>query len=534
MPCLLPSLCSKHCQPSEKMTIDPAQIELLKEKRATLTSGGDEKKIRKRHENGQMTARERLDALFDPSTFQEVGLYVKHATRAAGFDKKVLPGDGVICGTGLVDDRVVCAFSQDFTVQGGTVGKMHAEKICKVMATAGKTGSPIVAFQDSGGARIQEGVEALAGYGDIFYSNLLMSGVVPQIAVIAGPCAGGAAYSPALMDFIIMTRKNAHMFITGPEVIKAVTGKDTTMESIGSAEMHAAVSGNVHFIAEDDAHAVEIVRNLLSYLPSNNAEDPPNRFDDILLERDESIEALIPGDSSLPMDVAGIIRKLVDGGDFLEVHASFARNLVVGFGRIFGTVVGVIANQPMVKAGTLDIDSSDKGARFVRFCNAFNIPLVTLVDVPGFMPGVDQERGGIIRHGAKMLFAYGSATVPKITVVMRKAYGGAYLAMCGQAMGADVVFAWPSAEIAVMGAEGAVNILDRAELEKATDRKAKVAELADAYRKEFASPYYSAALGFVTDVILPEETRWTIALSLRKLATKRELRPSKKHGNIPL
>ncbi len=516
------------------MTIDPAQIELLRKKREALSVGGGADKIEKRHQKGQMTARERLSALFDPNTFQEVGAHVRHATRQFGMEKKDLPGDGVVSGTGFVDGRQVAAISQDFTIAAGTLGKMHAQKICDVMDTAAKTGSPIVAFQDSGGARIQEGVEALAGYGDVFYHNVLMSGVVPQIAVIAGPCAGGAAYSPALMDFIIMTRKNAHMFITGPEIIKSVTGKACTMDEIGSADMHAAISGNVHFVANDDVHAVQIVKKLLSFLPANNTEDPPNLPVDIILDKDRGIDDLIPDDPSTPLDVTKIIQRLVDQGDFLEVHAAFARNLVVGFGRISGTVVGIIANQPMVKAGVLDIDSSDKGARFIRFCNAFNIPLVTLVDVPGFMPGIDQERGGIIRHGAKMLFAYGSATVPKITIVLRKAYGGAYLAMCGQAMGADVVYAWPGAEIAVMGADGAVNLLYRSELEKSEDRKVRAAELAAAYRAEFASPYYSAGLGYITDVIAPEETRATIALTLRKLVTKRELRPAKKHGNIPL
>lgn len=516
------------------MTIDPAQIEMLLHKREKISVGGGVDKIEKRHQKGQMTARERLSALFDKSTFQEVGMHMRHATRQFGMEKKDLPGDGVVSGTGLVNGRMTVAISQDFTVAAGTLGKAHAQKICDVMDTAAKTGSPIIAFQDSGGARIQEGVDALSGYGDVFYRNVLMSGVVPQIAVISGPCAGGAAYSPALMDFIVMTRKNAHMFITGPEIIKSVTGKACTMDQIGSADVHASVSGNVHFVAEDDRHAVQIVQKLLSFLPSNNSEDPPNIPTDLILENDSAIETLIPDDSSMPMDVTKIIKRLVDGGDFLEVHAAFARNLVVGFGRIFGSVVGIIANQPMVMAGVLDIDSSDKGARFIRFCNAFNIPVVTLVDVPGFMPGIEQERGGIIRHGAKMLFAYGSATVPKITIVLRKAYGGAYLAMCGQAMGADVVYAWPGAEIAVMGADGAVNLLYRSDLEKADDRKAKAAELAAAYRSEFASPYYSAGLGYITDVILPEETRSTIALMLRKLSTKRELRPAKKHGNIPL
>lgn len=516
------------------MTIDPAQLELLRKKREAQAQAGGADKAAKRHAKGQMTARERLDALYDSYTFQEVGAHVEHSNRNFGMDKKKIPGDGVITGTGMVEGRQVAAFSQDFTMAAGTLGRMHAKKICEVMDSAEKVGCPIVAFQDSGGARIQEGVEALAGYGDVFYRNVLLSGVVPQIAVIAGPCAGGAAYSPALMDFIIMTRENAFMFITGPEIIKAVTGKECSMDSIGSADIHASVSGNVHFVADDDAHAVEIVKDLLSYLPANNKESAPYVPTDVVIEEDEGMNDLIPADPTMPIDAMEIIKRLVDNGEFLEVHAQFAPNLIVGFARIAGMSVGIIANQPKVKAGVLDIDSSDKGARFIRFCNAFNIPLVTLVDVPGFMPGIDQERGGIIRHGAKLLFAYGSATVPKITIILRKAYGGAYLAMCGQAMGADSVFAWPCAEIAVMGADGAVNLLYRNELKEAKDRKAMAKKLADEYRAEFASPYYSAELGFVTDVIFPAETRSTIALSLRKLSTKKELRPAKKHGNIPL
>ena len=375
----------------------------------------------------------------------------------------------------------------------------------------------------------------MSGYGDVFYHNVMLSGVVPQIAVICGPCAGGASYSPALMDFVIMTRKNAYMFITGPEIIKAVTGRATTMDEVGSTEVHASVNGNVHFVAEDDRHAVQIVQKLLSYLPPNNTQDPPHVFKpDIALDRDESMNELIPDDSSEPMDVRKIIGRIVDDGELLEIHASWAKNLIVGFARIEGIVVGLIANQPTEMAGALDINASDKGARFIRFCNIFNIPLVTLVDVPGFLPGVEQERGGIIRHGAKMLFAYASCTSPKITVILRKAYGGSYLAMCSQEMGADFVYAWPNAEIAVMGAEGAVNLLYRKELSAARDRKAKAAELAAKYRAEFASPYLSAEHGYITDVIEPSETRGVLALSLRKSITKRELRPAKKHGNIPL
>ncbi|HSM21210.1 MAG TPA: acyl-CoA carboxylase subunit beta, partial [Rubrivivax sp.] len=389
--------------------------------------------------------------------------------------------------------------------------------------------------QDSGGARIQEAVDALSGYGGVFYHNVLASGVVPQIALVLGPCAGGAAYSPALNDFIIMTRHNAHMFITGPEVIKAVTGRTTTMAEVGSTEMHATVSGNVHFIAEDDQHAVQIAAALLSYLPSNNTEDPPHRLSDqIVLDSDLAMNALVPASSADPMDVRGIIRRLVDGGELLEVHAGWARNIIVGLARIEGMVVGLVANQPTELAGALDINASDKAARFIRFCNAFNVPLVTLVDVPGFLPGVEQERGGIIRHGAKLLFAYASCTTPKITVILRKAYGGSYLAMCSQELGADFVYAWPNAEIAVMGAQGAVGLLYRKELQEAPDRKAAADQLIAQYREEFASPYLSASRGYITDVIDPAETRGVVALSLRKTLRKRELRPAKKHGNVPL
>ena len=517
------------------MALSEKLLEEMKARREKIFVGGGEDKIEARHKKGLWSARERLDALFEEDTFQESGLYVRHSCHFFGMESKNLPGDAVVVGTGFVDGRQVAAFSQDFTVAAGSLGKMQAKKIVAVMDSAVKLGIPLVAFKDSGGARIQEGVDSLSGYGDVFYRNVLLSGVVPQIAVICGPCAGGAAYSPALMDFIIMTKTNAYMFITGPEVIKAVTGKAVTMDEVGSAAMHSSVSGNVHFVAEDEAHAVSLVHQLLSYLPSNNSQDPPHHPSiDIAINEDTSLNELIPGDSSMPMDVHGIIAKLVDDGEFLEVHANFAGNIVVGFARIEGIVVGIVANQPSIKAGTLDIDSSDKGARFIRTCNAFNVPLLTLVDIPGFMPGIEQERGGIIRHGAKMLFSYASATVPKVTVIMRKAYGGSYLAMCSQEMGADFVFAWPSAEIAVMGAEGAINVLYSKELKGAENRKEKAAELAAAYRAEFASPYVSAGNGYITDVIDPAVTRSTVALSLRKLLTKREVRPPKKHGNIPL
>jgi acetyl-CoA carboxylase carboxyltransferase component len=517
------------------MPLDAKSLKTLRDRHETVLAGGGKKKVAERHEKGLMTARERLNHLFQPGTFQEFGTFARHTCTAFGMADKELPADGVIVGTGYVNGRQVASFSQDFTVVAGTLGKMHAKKMCQALEYALKNGTPVVAFKDSGGARIQEGVDALSGYGDVFYRNVLLSGVVPQIAIIAGPCAGGASYSPALMDFIIMTRENAQMFITGPQVIKAVTGKDVSMDDVGGAIMHASISGNVHFVAENDADAIVITQKLLSLLPSNNTEDPPHSLvEDVLLDEDEGMNGLAQADPSEPMDMHGIIRRLIDNGDFLEVHALFAPNLIVGFGRIQGVIVGILANNSMQKAGALDIDSSDKGARFIRFCNDFNIPLVTLVDVPGFLPGIEQERGGIIRHGAKMLFSYASATVPKITVVTRKSYGGAYLAMCSQEMAADFVYAWPTAEIAVMGAEGAVNILYSKEIKDSADPKAKRKELVAAYRAEFASPYMAASRGYITDVIEPSQTRGIVALSLRKLLGKRELRPPKKHGNIPL
>jgi acetyl-CoA carboxylase carboxyltransferase component len=510
-------------------------LDILQERRAKVLAGGGDDKLQERHAKGLMGARERLLNLFQPDTFQEIGTHAKHAAKHFGLADKELPSDGVIVGTGFVDGRPVAAFSQDFTVMGGTLGKMHAKKIVQVMQMALKTGTPVVAFKDSAGARIQEAVDALSGYGEVFYNNVLVSGVVPQIAIIAGPCAGGASYSPALMDYIIMTRQNAYMFITGPEVIKAVTGRTTSLDEVGSALMHATVSGNVHFIADDDRHAIQIAKALLSYLPSNNTEDPPHRpYPDLDLSPDHGIDALIrirpPSRWTCSRSSSG-----------WWITASFLKSTPVG--RVISLSVSPAfkaswsACWPIslwCKAGAMDIDASDKGARFIRFCNAFNIPLVTLVDVPGFLPGIEQERGGIIRHGAKMLYTYASATVPKITIILRKAYGGSYLAMCAQEMGADVVYAWPTAEIAVMGAEGAVNILYRNELKDAPDRKAKAKELADEYRAKFASPYMSASRGYITDVIEPADTRATITLALRKLLTKRELRPAKKHGDIPL
>ncbi len=517
------------------MPIDKKKMDQLATKRRKAVVGGGEDKLKARRDKGIMTARDRVLSLYQPNTFQEVGMHVQHQCHNFGMETKELPADAVITGVGYVDGRPVAVASQDFTVAGGSLGKMHAYKMCEIMKYASKAGMPFIAFNDSGGARIQEGVESLSGYGQVFFRNVLLSGVVPQIAVIAGPCAGGAAYSPALMDFLIMVKEQANMFICGPDVIQAVTGQKTTMAEIGSAAAHATTSGNIHFVADSDEHALQIVKRLLSYLPSNNIMDPPHELDTKLsLTKHPSIEQFIPADPKTPLDVLQIIGKIFDAGSFFEVQKDFAKNIVVGFARLKGMVVGVVANQPNFKAGVLDIDASDKGARFVRFCNVFNIPIITLVDVPGFLPGVQQEKGGIIRHGAKMLFAYAAATVPKLTLILRKAYGGAYLAMCSKDMGADFVYAWPTAEIAVMGAEGAVKILYKEKIKSAADPKATEAELVNDYRETFASPYQAASTGMVDDVIEPAESRMILAMSLRNTLSKRESRPPKKHGNIPL
>ncbi|MFZ4484109.1 MAG: acyl-CoA carboxylase subunit beta [Chthoniobacterales bacterium] len=517
------------------MPIDEKLLHDLDDRRARILGSGAPDKVEQRHEKGLLTARERIDLLFQPDSFQEFGMFAEHQCTNFGMADKKLPADGVVTGVGIMDGRAIASFSQDFLVAGGSLGRVHAQKICDLMDYAMRSGVPIVAFNDSGGARIQEAVLSLSGYGQVFFRNVLLSGVVPQIAVICGPCAGGAAYSPALMDFLIMTKDTASMFICGPEVIKAATGQITTMEEIGSAAANATISGNVHFVANDDVHAVEIVRKLLSFLPSNNLVDPPHRpAPELDLSDVAAFEDIMPDDPKKPFDVLGIIHALVDDADFLEVHQGWAKSIVVGFARIQGIVTGLVANQPMVRSGTLDIDSSDKAARFIRFCNLYNIPIVTLVDVPGFMPGVAQEQGGIIRHGAKMLFAYAAATVPKITVILRKAYGGAYLAMCSRDLGADLVFAWPTAEIAVMGAEGAVKIVFRREIKEAEDPKKEEARLVKKYREEFSSPYQAAANAQITDVIRPARTRAAVAMALRNTLSKRETRPPKKHGNIPL
>jgi len=517
------------------MAIDPKLLDELKQRRDTAAKAGGEDKLAKRESKGQMSARGRLEYFFDDGTFQEFGMHAQHTCHRFGMEKKQLPYDGVVCGTGYVNGRPVAAFSQDFTVGGGALGRIHAKKICDLMEYAHESGIPVVGVNDSGGARIQEGVDSLSGYGQVFFKNVYLSGVVPQIAVIAGPCAGGAAYSPALTDFIIMTQDNANMFICGPDVIKAATGEKAELAQFASAAAHASVSGNIHLIAEDDKHAMDLTAELLSYLPANNIVDPPHNLEaDIELQPDSEMNEIVPGSPKEPLDTHAVIDRLVDEGDFFEIMPDFAPNIITGFARICGVVVGIIGNQPKVKAGTLDIDSSDKGARFIRTCNIYNIPIVNLVDVPGFMPGLAQERGGIIRHGAKMLFAYAAATVPKITLIMRKAYGGAYLAMCSADMGADLVYAWPTAEIAVMGGEGAVKVLFRRDIQGADDPKAKTKELVEEYQGEFASPYQAAANAMITDVIEPSETRATIALALRKTLTKRDTRPPKKHGNIPL
>ena len=517
------------------MPISANLVKVLEEKRKVILAAGGLDKLAERKKKGLMSARERIEAFFEPGTFMEFGAHAQNQGREFGLLGKEFACDGVITGIGYVDGRPVAAYSQDFTVGGGSLGSMHAKKICDLQDYAIKTGMPFIGINDSGGARIQEGDSALAGYGQIFFRNVLASGVIPQVSILMGPCAGGAAYSPALTDFIIMTKTNAQMFICGPEVIKAATGQTVTMDEIGSAQAHASVSGNIHFVADDEKHALQIARKLLSFVPANNVQDPPHRPTATLsLDIDPGMNDIVPEDSKAPFDVLKVIARLVDGGDFLEVQKDFAKNIVVGLGRVQGIVCGIIANQPAVKAGTLDIDASDKSARFIRFCNIFNIPIVNLVDVPGFLPGIAQERGGIIRHGAKMLFAYAAATVPKITIIMRKAYGGAYLAMCSADMGADLVFAWPTAEIAVMGAEGAASILFKREIAAASEPKKKAKELAAEYREKFAAPYEAASKGFITDVIMPSQTRGILAMALRNTLAKRETRPPKKHGNIPL
>lgn len=509
------------------------KIELLQKTKKHLEAGGGEERLEKQRKQGKLTARERVARLVDAGTFQEIGLFAKHRQTSFGMAGLELAAEGVVTGCANVEGRLVHLASQDFTVAGGSAGEGHSDKIVEMMKSSLKTGSPFVFINDSGGARVQEGIDSLAGYGRVFYHNTMLSGAVPQISLICGPCAGGAAYSPALTDFIIQT-KQAQMFITGPGVIKQVTGETVTADQLGGPGAQMNQSGVVHFVAENDEHAVEICKKLLSYLPSNNLEDPPRLPYELEEGRDEELTHIIPDDGKQGYDIRAIISRLVDYGDFLEVQPYWAANVVVAFSRIAGRSVGIVASQPAVLAGALDINASDKVARFVRFCNAFNIPLITLVDVPGFLPGVQQEYGGIIRHGAKMLFAYSAATVPKLTVVLRKAYGGAYLAMCAKDLGADRLVAWPSAEIAVMGAEGAVDVVFRKEIQAAADPKKKRQEMIQEYRDKFSNPYVAGARRQADDIIEPAETRRYLVAALEALQTKRELRPAKKHGLIPL
>jgi methylmalonyl-CoA carboxyltransferase large subunit len=509
------------------------KIEDLKKRRQKVMLGGGADKLEKHRQSGKLTARERIDALVDPESFDETGLFAEHRSDSFGMAGKSMPADGVVTGAASVAGRLVHLASQDFTVAGGSAGEVHSIKVAGIMEQSLKTGSPFIFINDSGGARVQEGIDSLSGYGKVFYANVMLSGAVPQISLICGPCAGGAAYSPALTDFIIQTRQ-AQMFITGPQVIKQVTGENVTAEELGGAEAHMTKSGVIHFIAEDDRHAVQLCQKLLSFLPSNNLEDPPRLEGDLSVDPNPALDEVVPTDVKKGYDVRQVITGVIDFGDFLEVQSGYAANIVVGFARIAGRTIGIIANQPAVNAGVLDINASSKASRFIRFCNAFNISLLTFVDVPGFLPGVQQEHGGIIRHGAKMLFAYSAATVPKIQVILRKCYGGAYLAMCGKDLGADRAFAWPSAEIAVMGAEGAAEIVFRKEIQEAEDKAAKRKELIERYRSRFSNPYVAAGRRLVDAVIDPALTRRHIAQALEYLHTKRELRPPKKHGLIPL
>jgi methylmalonyl-CoA carboxyltransferase large subunit len=505
----------------------------LRKRTSKAILGGGEERLEKQRQGGKLTARERVEALVDPDSFEETGLFAEHRATLFGMAGKDFPADGVVTGAASVGGRLVHLASQDFTVSGGSAGEVHSIKVAEIMEMSLKTGSPFIFINDSGGARVQEGIDSLSGYGKVFYTNVMLSGAVPQISLICGPCAGGAAYSPALTDFIIQTRK-AQMFITGPQVIKGVTGENVTAEQLGGPEAHMANSGVIHFIAEDDRHAILLAQKLLSFLPNNNLEDPPQIEGNYNVDPDPSLDDIVPADNKKGYDVREVIGKVVDFGDFLEVQSGYAMNIVVGFARIAGRAVGIIANQPSVQAGVLDINAANKASRFIRFCNAFNISLVTFVDVPGFLPGVQQEHGGIIRHGAKMLFAYSAATVPKVTVILRKSYGGAYLAMCGKDLGADRVFAWPTAEVAVMGAEGAADIVFRKEIQEAKDKKAKRTELIERYREAFSNPYVAAGRRLVDAVIEPSMTRHHVAQVLEYLHTKRELRPPKKHGLMPL
>jgi propionyl-CoA carboxylase beta chain len=508
------------------------RLEELRRRHANAEAGGGEERRKKQHAEGKLSARERIDLLLDEGTFEETGKLVRHRCRDFGMDRQLIDGDGFVTGYGTIHGRPAYVFAQDFTVYGGSLSEANAQKIVKLLDLAMKTGAPVIGLNDSGGARIQEGVLSLGGYADIFLRNTMASGVVPQISAIMGPCAGGAVYSPALTDFIFMVDKSSHMFVTGPDVIKAVTHEDVPKEKLGGAMTHNSISGVAHFLAADDSACLRSIRELLTYLPQNNREDPPRQeCKDPEDREDATLDRIVPEDPQLPYEMRDVIAHIVDDGVFFEIQEHFARNIVIGFARMAGRTIGIVANQPAVLAGCLDIHSSTKAARFVRFCDAFNIPIVTLEDVPGFLPGTDQEFGGIIRHGAKLLYAYSEATVPKITIVTRKSYGGAYCVMGSKHLRTDVNYAWPSAEIAVMGADGAVNIIYRREAGKSEEiRKQKIEE----YRDRFASPFIAAERGFIDDVIEPRQTRPKIIRALRLLETKVDTTPSKKHGNIPL
>jgi len=515
------------------MSVDKRKY--LQQKKEKISLGGGLRRIEKQHAQGKLSARERLEYFFDDGTFIELDAFVKNRCSRFGMDKMDFEGESVVTGYGMVDGRLVYAFSQDFTVTGGALGEMHAKKIVKAMDGAIKVGAPIIGLNDSGGARIQEAVDALSGYGDLFFRNAIYSGVVPQISAIMGPCAGGAVYSPALTDFVFMVDKTSQMFITGPQVIKTVTGELVSAEELGGAMTHNSVSGNAHFLATSDRDCLDAIRRLLGFLPSNNMESAPRRaLAEDLNRQIEHLNELIPDSPNKPYDMQDVFKPIIDGGDFMEYQPYFAKNLVTGFARVNGRSIGIVANQPQVMAGCLDMNAGDKAARFIRSCNAFNIPLLTIVDVPGFLPGTTQEYGGIIRHGAKILYAFSEATVPKLTLITRKAYGGAYVAMCSKSLGADMVFAWPTAEIAVMGSDGAVNIIFKKEIDKAEDKEETRRRILEEYAAEFATPYKAAERGFVDDIIEPQTTRQRVIDAFNMLDGKREKRPAKKHGNMPL
>jgi propionyl-CoA carboxylase beta chain len=509
-------------------------VSLLDDRQRRAALGGGEERLQRQREAGKLTARERIQLLFDRDSFEEIDAFVTHRCRDFGMADQIVPGDGVVAGFGRIDGRLTYAFAQDFTVFGGSLSETNAAKIVKIMDLAMKMGAPVIGLNDSGGARIQEGVLSLAGYADIFLRNTLASGVVPQISAIMGPCAGGAVYSPAITDFIIMVKSTSYMFVTGPDVVRTVTHEQVTKDELGGAMTHNERSGVAHFAVDDDQSAILLIRELMSFLPSNNVDDPPRRESAEPPGRADVLDTIVPEAPNQPYDMADVIRHVVDEGYLLQVHEHFAKNLIVGFARLAGRPAGIVANQPAHLAGTLDIDASVKGARFVRFCDAFNLPLVTFEDVPGFLPGTGQEYGGVIRHGAKLLFAFAEATVPKVTIITRKAYGGAYCVMSSKHIRTDANFAWPSAEIAVMGAEGAVNVLYKRELDAAADVAAARAARITEYREKFANPYVAAERGFIDEVIRPQQTRAKVIAALAAFETKRDRNPPKKHGNIPL